>query len=118
MIFAAIMTITNSISHCNSWIGHQAGENDISHLIKSYPMQGWGSIKNTVKPLNANANANAEIKWDYTWGDKEGDKWTVSGSASASDDQGNYVDLTASQNSDGKGSVQVSGGVGTKDDQE
>ena len=111
--------ITNSGSLYGNRIGHQVravGENNISHLVKAYPMQGWGGIKNAVKPLNANANANAEAGLTYTWGDKDGDKLTVSGSVSISDDRGNHADVTVSQNSDGKGSVEASAGVGTKDD--
>ena len=51
--------ITTSIPLYGDWKGHQVEaieENDISHLIKGYPMQGWGSIRNGIKPLNANAN--------------------------------------------------------------
>ena len=113
--------MSTSISPYGTWINHQvrvAEENDISHLVKGYPMQDWGGIKNAIKPLNVSAQGGAEVDITYKWGDKDGDKVTVSASASVSDDKGNHADVTVSTDSDGKGSIGVSAGVGTKGDRE
>ena len=70
-------------------------------------MQGWGEMKHAIKPMNASAQASGR----YEWGGEDGGKFTVSGSASVSDDKGNHIDIAVSQDSDGKGSVEVSAGT-------
>lgn len=88
-------------------------ENTFSHFIKGYPMQGWGNVKNAVKPMS---EAKGEVKIKVEWGKKEGAKVTVSGSVSAKDDDGNYVEATASQDNNGDGKVEVTVGTETKDE--
>lgn len=102
------------------WMGHQVRvitEREVPHLVKGYPIQGWGNVKDTIKPMNASANASGEVEFIYTWGDKDGDKWTVNGSVSVSDDKGNHVDVTVSKENDGQGSVGIRGGARTEEDQ-
>lgn len=77
-------------------------EGCLSHLIKGYPTHGWGNVKNSIKPMG---EIKGEATFKYEWGDKDGNKFTFEASASAKDDNGNYVEVSASESSDGTGDV-------------
>ncbi len=62
----------------------------------------------------ASGSARAEI--DISWGGSEGTKTEVSVSGGISHDSGAYIEGSASQDSDGRGSVSIDAGVDTKSD--
>ncbi|MBX7066637.1 MAG: hypothetical protein K1X28_05350 [Parachlamydiales bacterium] len=87
---------------------HVNPQTQLAHLIIGYSPCGWGKMRNSIKPMDVSGEAS--IKWE--WGDKDGSKISVEASASASNDKGDYIEVSASQDSDGKGDVEVT--IGTE----
>lgn len=84
---------------------YTAGEN-LSHLVKGYQKDGWNVMISQIKPTGAKG----EVKIEVSWGEKDGAKLTGTASVSADDDKGNYIEISASQDSDGNGKVDVTAG--------
>lgn len=85
---------------------------NLSHLVRGYPMQNWGHLKNDIQPL---AEVSGEIKVNIEWGGSQGTQINVGGAVSASDNRGDYVEVSGSQNvNSGEGNVEITAGTEIK----
>jgi hypothetical protein len=93
------------------WNGRKIGleVDSIAHPVKGYPMQGWGAIQHTIKPMGGSVGGSVEAK---TNSDGQS-SLTGEVHVSSKDDQGNKISVTAEGNvkNDGNGNVTADGGV-------
>lgn len=104
-------TRSTGFSSVRNWNDHMivAGGNNISHLVRGYPMQGWGEMKSQIVPMGGSAGGSVEAKTD-----SDGES-SVTGEVhvSVKDDDGNKISVSAegSVKSDGDGNVKSDGKI-------
>ncbi|HSX13133.1 MAG TPA: hypothetical protein VLE96_01760 [Chlamydiales bacterium] len=94
-----------------NWNGHMidVSGNSVAHLVKGYSKEGWGGIKNQIKPMKGSAGGSIEAKGDS---DDESSV-TAEVHVTVKDDDGNKITFTAegSVKNDGDGNTSAGGGV-------
>jgi hypothetical protein len=81
-----------------------------THRSLLLPLSAFSQLHTFVSKRQESGGGSAEVVITYEWGGKDGSELSVSIKGEAHDSYGNYVEATASQNSDGEGKAEVKGG--------